>query len=377
MADISKITVDNVNYDIKDASAPLRQFSNYSKTGTLPITSSDNTQTAIGKLENAVNANQTNILSVEDMITDKEFDSTQSYSIGDVVTYEHKLYKFKSAHSGAWSTSDVDQITVIAYVDDHSGGGGGAVSGVKGNAESTFRTGDVNLTCDNIGASPNDHSHGSIGRNGDISDDVTIGNNDKLLIKDYSDSNRIKTSSVSFDGATSSQCLTKAGTWASFNNYTHPSDGASGYYGQSTNISPGVGGTFSDPYIHVNSKGHVDAAITRTITLPSNATTSSSGFMSYSDKTMVDNLGGQSISAANFNNLKTPGCYWIPSSGSSNMPWKNGEKVHLLVYQPDPSSTQNIVQIARAINYPKQMFIRTCYSGTWTSWFKFEGTEVT
>ena len=33
-----------------------------------------------------------------------------------------------------------------------SGGGGGAVSGVKGDAESTYRTGNVNLTPANIGA---------------------------------------------------------------------------------------------------------------------------------------------------------------------------------------------------------------------------------
>lgn len=92
-------------------------------------------------------------------------------------------------------------------------GGGGAVSGVKGNAENTYRTGNVNLTCDNIGASPNDHSHGSIGRNGDISNDVTIANYDKLLIKDYSDSNRVKTSSISFDGSTTTQFLSKKGTW--------------------------------------------------------------------------------------------------------------------------------------------------------------------
>lgn len=34
------------------------------------------------------------------------------------------------------------------------GGGGGAVSGVKGDAESTYRTGNVNLTPANIGALP-------------------------------------------------------------------------------------------------------------------------------------------------------------------------------------------------------------------------------
>ena len=34
------------------------------------------------------------------------------------------------------------------------GGGGGAVSGVKGDAESNYRTGNVNLTAANIGALP-------------------------------------------------------------------------------------------------------------------------------------------------------------------------------------------------------------------------------
>ena len=54
MADLSKLRFNGTDYNVKDASAPLRQFTNYSKTGTLPITSSDNTQTAIGKLENTI-----------------------------------------------------------------------------------------------------------------------------------------------------------------------------------------------------------------------------------------------------------------------------------------------------------------------------------
>lgn len=54
MADISNMTLNNVNYNVKDASAPLRKFTNYSKTGTLPISSDDNSQTAIGKLENNI-----------------------------------------------------------------------------------------------------------------------------------------------------------------------------------------------------------------------------------------------------------------------------------------------------------------------------------
>lgn len=41
------------------------------------------------------------------------FDATASYEIGDVVTYEDELYKFKAAHAaGAWAPADVDKITV-------------------------------------------------------------------------------------------------------------------------------------------------------------------------------------------------------------------------------------------------------------------------
>lgn len=134
------------------------------------------------------------------------------------VNHTHSAFSTTSAGfvPAASSSGDTDKYLKGDGTWATPSGGGGAVSGVKGNDESTYRTGNVNLTCDNIGASPNDHSHGSIGRNGDISNDVTIANNDKLLIKDYSDSNRIKTSSVSFDGSTNTQCLTKAGTWASF-----------------------------------------------------------------------------------------------------------------------------------------------------------------
>ena len=122
MADISKITVDNVNYDIKDASAPLRQFSNYSKTGTLPITSSDNTQTAIGKLENAVNTNQTNILSTQNMICDTEFSTSTAYAVGDYVTYNNSLYVFTSAHSaGNWNSSEVSEVSVVDLISSGSG----------------------------------------------------------------------------------------------------------------------------------------------------------------------------------------------------------------------------------------------------------------
>ena len=40
-----------------------------------------------------------------------------------------------------------------------TGGGSGAVSGVKGNTESSYRTGNVNLTAANIGAAASSHTH--------------------------------------------------------------------------------------------------------------------------------------------------------------------------------------------------------------------------
>lgn len=40
------------------------------------------------------------------------FDATETYEIGDVVTYDDELYKFKASHTGAWAPADVDKITV-------------------------------------------------------------------------------------------------------------------------------------------------------------------------------------------------------------------------------------------------------------------------
>lgn len=62
MADLSKLRFNGTDYNVKDASAPLRKFTNYSKTGNLPITSDDTTQTAIGKLEKAIDSDRENIL---------------------------------------------------------------------------------------------------------------------------------------------------------------------------------------------------------------------------------------------------------------------------------------------------------------------------
>ena len=64
------------------------------------------------------------------------------------------------------------------------------------------------------------------------------------------------------------------GAATSANNYSHPNSGATaGSYGPSANASPALGGTFSVPYFTINTAGHVTAASTKTITLPSDITT--------------------------------------------------------------------------------------------------------
>lgn len=48
----------------------------------------------------------------QDMIA-PAFDSTAAYAIGDIVTYQDGLYKFKAAHAaGAWDATEVDSATV-------------------------------------------------------------------------------------------------------------------------------------------------------------------------------------------------------------------------------------------------------------------------
>ena len=63
------------------------------------------------------------------------------------------------------------------------------------------------------------HEHGNIGSTGVLQfNDITIANGDKLVVTDASDSNKIARTSLTFDGSTTSQALTKKGTFETFVN---------------------------------------------------------------------------------------------------------------------------------------------------------------
>lgn len=74
--------------------------------------------------------------------------------------------------------------------------------------------GDARLT---DARTPLSHTHGNITNDGKLqTSDATIGNGDKLVITDASDGNAVARASLEFDGSTTSQALTKAGTFESF-----------------------------------------------------------------------------------------------------------------------------------------------------------------
>lgn len=65
------------------------------------------------------------------------------------------------------------------------------------------------------GKANSSHTHGNIQNGGTLqSNDVTIANGDKLVVTDSSDSNKVARTSIAFDGSTTTQFLTKKGTWA-------------------------------------------------------------------------------------------------------------------------------------------------------------------
>lgn len=55
---------------------------------------------------------------VREMISDDAFNAENAYAIGDIVTKDDGLYKFKAAHTAGdpWSASEVDEVDVISLI---------------------------------------------------------------------------------------------------------------------------------------------------------------------------------------------------------------------------------------------------------------------
>ena len=78
---------------------------------------------------------------------------------------------------------------------------------------------------DTVYRSASNHTHGNIQSDGSLqTNDVTIANGDKLVVTDASNHNEVARTSIAFDGSTTAQTLSKAGTWVNIpddNNLVH------------------------------------------------------------------------------------------------------------------------------------------------------------
>ena len=180
----------------------------------------------------------------------------------------------------------------------------GKADKVTGATEGDVATLDANGNLVDSGKAVSDfaassHTHGNIQNGGTLqTNDITIANGDKLVVTDSSDSSKVARTSISFDGSTTTQALTKAGTWATFNNYSHPAGSAPSKTGvPAANATPGFGGTFKVNQITTDATSHVSAVTERTITIPNaTATTSADGLMSAADKTKLDGIAAGTAS---------------------------------------------------------------------------------
>ena len=118
------------------------------------------------------------------------------------------------------------------------------------------------------------------------------------------------------------------GVATSANNYSHPNSGATaGSYGPSANASPALGGTFSVPYFTINTAGHVTAASTKTITLPSDITTFTKS-LKVTTSWMDVGISGTNLSTGTyavqvFGDFAGQGNLWTEYF-SGIMPWYSG-----------------------------------------------------
>lgn len=86
------------------------------------------------------------------------------------------------------------------------------------------------------------HTHGNLTNDGKITTTATIANGDKLVIVDSDNTakSKIVGSSITFDGSTTSNALTQAGTWETFNNYTHPTGDGNSHVPVTSTTSEGL-----------------------------------------------------------------------------------------------------------------------------------------
>ena len=208
------------------------------------------------------------------------FIDTVSQDANGVITATKKNVTIDSTYSAAGTNPVTGTAVAEAIgtldVSDITGFGQGktlkTLTETDGKIAATFQ--DIKITKSQV--SDFAHAHGNITNAGGITADaVTVASGDAIVVVDSSDtSKKVVKSSISFDGSTTTQALTKAGTWATFNNYSHPAGSApsvTGFPAAGGTLS--FGGTFDVNQVSTDSTSHVSSITKRTFTLPSLGTT--------------------------------------------------------------------------------------------------------
>jgi len=128
----------------------------------------------------AVNANTANIAD----------NYTNNGGIASALASKQNALDTQTAYTSVGSATTVPQITTNTL---------GQVTGIT----------EVTIS----GVTPASHDHGNISNDGVVSGSDAIASGDAIAVVDVSDSGRLAKTSVTFDGSTTTQALTKKGTW--------------------------------------------------------------------------------------------------------------------------------------------------------------------
>lgn len=152
-------------------------------------------------------------------ISGKTITYTRADASTGTITTQDTTYSFAdsydaSTNKGATVATVTNAINALD-VSDISGFGAGktlaTLTETNGKIAATFQ----NISITKSQVSDFSHTHGNITNGGTLqTTDITIADGDKLVVTDASDSNKVARASLTFDGATTNQMLSKKGDWS-------------------------------------------------------------------------------------------------------------------------------------------------------------------
>ena len=199
--------------------------------------------------------------------------------------------------------------TGVPAVNLPKSGGGTATFYDQDSLSDVFAAKDHTHTAADVGAASSSHTHGNIQSGGALqTTDITIANGDKLVVTDSSDSSKLARTSISFDGSTTTQALTKKGTWGTFLT-SAPVTSVNGYTGAVSLTIP----TITKTTATLSASSWNSTSHTQSVTV-SGVTSSNSVIVAPAPASMANWVAGNVRCTAQASNSLTFTCDTNPSS---------------------------------------------------------------